>query len=947
MSLLPRAFYPASCVLAVAAFAAPVWSQPLPTDGRLVTGTLDNGLKYIIMHHDVPEGRVELYVHMGTGSLNESEKQRGIAHYLEHMAFNGSKNFEPGALIPLFESMGLQFGRDQNAYTNMEETVYQLSMPEVSPDLINKGLLFFSDVVGRLSLLPNEIDSERQIIQEERRRSLSGQQRAGYYVLEHLVPGSIYGQRITIGTEGTINSVTQEDFRDYYGRLYTASNATLMIVGDVKPEDMKPYIQNAFGDLPKKDKPTRQDLSIKIPAKPYAIVASDPELTSASIDITRIDMPRGEPKTVPEYRLELVERMGESCFNTRMQNKVSRGGTSFLRLSAGMGDSSGAIRESGISAFCEPGKWKQCLADSAAELQRARNFGFTSRELENAKKRIMSGAERSVKMEATTPSRGIIQRLNRDVGAGAVLMSPEQELTLLQELVPSITPEEVSRHFSKEMEPRNAAFVVVVPSSAEVPTEAQLLELGLNALKAHPEAEAEGALAESLMTDKPTPGKVAESTLHEATGTWNGWLSNGVRVHHKFMDERKDNVIISISLVGGELLETPENRGITAAAALALARPATSTLSSSDIRELMTGKKVIVGGMGGGRGGRGGGGASLTDGLRLIVAGSPDDIESGMQVAYLVLTDPKIEDAAFSQWKTQELQSIEGATKNPQRAASRVIARTIFPESDVRVQPLTAEQVTHIDQAAAQRWLDKLIAKSPIEVTIVGDLDRDRAIELVDTYLGSLPARGRVSEKTLMKERTIPRPKGPRTSIVTIKTETPQAFVLAGFYGANEKDVADVRALSMASRILSTRMIKEVREDAQLVYSIGASSSPATTFPGFGVVQAGATTEPHKVDALIAKLSEMYATFAKEGCTDEELKTAKLQFAKTFEDQYKEPGFWQSRLEQVSFRGTDLDEILAAPEAYQALTCEQIRAVFAKYYSPETMIVVAVKPEEQ
>jgi zinc protease len=922
-------------------------AQPLPNDERLTTGTLDNGLKYIILPHQVPPGRVEMYVHMDTGSLNETDRQRGIAHYLEHMAFNGSQNFPPGSVVPFFQSIGLQFGRDQNAFTNMQETSFQLSLPANDKETIGKGFQFFSDVVGRLSLIPKEVDAERQIIQEERRRSLGANERTNRHVMERIAPGSIYGQRLTIGTEQTINGVNEKDFHDYYGKWYGPSSATLIVVGDIKPEDVAPIIKEKFGDLPKKEKAKAQDIGVKAQDKPYAIVASDPELTDARLQITRIDVPRGSPKTVPQYRTNLVESIAEACFNTRMSDKVARGGTPFLRLNASMRESSNVIRESGVSATCEPSKWQECLAATALELQRARKYGFTQRDVDDAKKRMMSAAEQAVAHEATTPSRGIIGGINGAVGSNAPIMSAAQNLHLLEELLPTITVEEVSAYFAKEMEPRNAAFVAVVPTSVDVPTEAKLLEMGLNALKAEPSKDEEVKHAEKLMDQLPKAGAVAESTVHEATGVWSGWLSNGVRVHHKFMDERKDTVTISISLIGGELLETAENRGITAAAALPFGgRHATSKLTSADIRELMTGKKVNVGGGGGGgRGGRGGGGASLTDGLRLFVAGNPEDIETGMQLAYLLLSDPKIEEASFAQWKTQELLGIEAAMKDPARYAARATAATIFPVSEAKVQPLTVDQIKKIDQASAQAWLSRLVKTSPIEVTIVGDLPREKAVELVTKYLGALPNRERVTDSVFMSNRTMQRPKGERKHEETIHSATPKAWVMCGFYGADEQNLDDAHALTMASRILSTRMVKEVREDAQLVYSISTASQAATTYPGFGIVQAGATTDPEKVPALVAKLHEMFDTFAKGGCTEEELTTAKLQMAKTYEEQLKEPAYWQGRLEQIDFRGMTLDEITATPGAYQALTADQVKTVFAKYHSPQTRITVAIKPD--
>jgi zinc protease len=882
---------------------------------------------------------------MDTGSLNETDRQRGIAHYLEHMAFNGSEHFPPGSVIPFFQSLGMQFGRDQNAFTNMHETSFQLSLPDNTTEVIGKGLSFFSDVVGRLSLPPTEIDNERQIIQEERRRSLGGNERTGRYVIEHIAPGSIFGLRVPIGTEQTINSVNQADFKDYYGHWYGASNATLIVVGDIKPEDVIPVIKDKFADLPKKEKPKKQDVGIKAQDKPYGIVASDPEITSAQLEIARIDVPRGPTTTVPQLRIDLVESLSEACFNTRMSDKVSRGGNAFLNVSAGMGEDSNAIRQSGLSIGCEPSKWKDALTAGTMELQRARKFGFTQHELEEAKKRMTTSAERAVKTEATTPSRGLIHVINGEVGLGEPIMSAQQRLHLLEELLPSITVEEVSAYFAKEMDLKNAAFIAILPSTADVPTEPKFLELGLEALKVDPKPEAEIKTASKLMDELPKPGTVTESATHEGTGVWSGWLSNNVRVHHKFMDQRKDQVTVSIALIGGEMLETAENRGITSAAALPLGREhATSKLSSVDIRELMNGKNVVVGG-GGGFGGRGGGSGG-SDGLHLAVSGSPEDLEVGMQLAYLLLTDAKIEDAAFTQWKTREIERLEAMVKTAQGYGVRAAASIVYPKNEAKTQPVTVEAIQKIDKAAAQAWLNKLLATSPIEVTIVGDMPREKAIELAAKYLGSLPTRERVSENSFMSQRRMDRPKGTHRVEETIKSDTPQAFVVVGFYGADEKNLGDVRALNMAARILSTRMIDEVRVKAQLVYSIGTNSSPATIFPGFGFVQAGATTDPEKVSALVAKLSEMYGTFAKGGCTDEELTTAKGQMAKLYEEQMIEPAFWLSRLEGIDFRGRSLDDIMATPAAMQALTADQIKAAFAKYYSPDSLFVVAIKPEK-
>jgi len=245
-----------ACLVACAGASA--LAQPLPTDPGITAGELPNGLHYVIKRNANPPGRAVVWLHMHSGSLNETDRQRGIAHYLEHMAFNGSEHFKPGTLVPFFESLGMQFGRDQNAFTNMTQTTFQLSLPKADPDTLGKGMSFFSDVVSGLSLTTAEIDNERQIILEERRRGLGARQRTNDAIMARIAPGSMYAVRETIGLEETIKGVVQQDFRDYYGKWYAASNATLMVVADADPAEVAKVVGSAFAAAPKRERPTPQ-----------------------------------------------------------------------------------------------------------------------------------------------------------------------------------------------------------------------------------------------------------------------------------------------------------------------------------------------------------------------------------------------------------------------------------------------------------------------------------------------------------------------------------------------------------------------------------------------------------------------------------------------------------------------------------------------------------------
>ncbi|MEK7466490.1 MAG: insulinase family protein [Planctomycetota bacterium] len=923
--------------------------QPLPTDPALVTGQLDNGLRYIVRKHAVPPGRAVVWIHISSGSLNETDRQRGIAHYLEHMAFNGSENFKPGSVVPFFQSLGMTFGRDQNAFTNMEQTAYQLSLPDAKPETLDKGLLFFADVLFRLLLTKEEIDAERQIIQEERRRSLSARQRTSDYVMQHIAPGSLFGERDTIGTEATINGFTQQDFRDYYGKWYTASNATVMVVADADPAIVVKAIKDKFGAAPKKDRPADQSPGVKAYEKSFAVVASDAELTAEDIRIMRLEPARPPATTLALYRDALVVRVGESALNRRLEAKISRGGTSYLIGRISSGNDASTLFSTELSGRAAPGKWKAALQELALELQRARAFGFTAGELGAVKKQILSDAEREAETVSTVSASSHISRMNGSIESGQPILSPAQRLDLLGQMLPSITVEEVAKRFAAEFDPAAVAFVAVLPTSADVPTESQLLEIGTAALAVKPTQDVEIALATKLLPELPKPGEVKELEEHAASKVWSAWLSNNARVHYRFMDYRKNEATVTITLIGGDLLESAGNRGITQAAQLAWSRAATKGLTSTDVRALMTGRKVEVRGSGGGgggrgRGGRGGGGGGSPGAVSLTISGSPEDFETGFQLAYLLLTQPRIEEASFTQFQSTVKGLIQESMNSPSGLGARIATSLAFPDDEARTKPVTCENIDALTLAASQAWLEKLIKESPIEIAIVGDIPKDRALELAARYLGSLPPRPRVSPETLLPVRSLKRPAGPRTSEQTLDTPTKQAYVMSGFYGADQSNRDDVRALSMASRILSTRMTTEVREKAQLVYSIGASSRAATTWPGFGIFSASAPTEPTKTGALVEKLASMYAEFAKNGPTDEELDIAKKQMANTFDEQMKEPATWSGRLDTLTYQGTRLDDIVGEPAAFQALTAKQVKETFAKYYDPKNAIVVVVKP---
>ncbi|MFI4871111.1 MAG: M16 family metallopeptidase [Phycisphaerales bacterium JB061] len=921
-------------LVASAGLAGSVGAQQLEMRSDVVSGTLDNGMAYIIKEHANPPGRSAMYLHISSGSLNETDDIQGISHFLEHMAFNGSENFAPGELIPFFESIGLTFGRHQNAFTSFDQTTYILELPDAERDTLDKAMLFFSDVAFGLSLLQDEIDEERGVILEERRTRLSPQQRVQEEFFRRLAPGSTFGHRLPIGIEETLLTMQQKDFRQYVDTWYVPSNMTLIVVADADSDMILEEIRENFERGEFVERPADLDINLTPYDSMRSVVITDDELTESSIQIINIREPLPAVTTKEGMRQSLIEDLASSVFNRRLRKKINEGQTTMLSGGAFMSDLFNAVRVSIINADGRPDQWEALLEESARELRRARLHGFTSREIDDARKAVIASAERSAESEETLPARAILGSINSSVATGATVLSAAQRLELVNELVPTISDEEVSDSFDELYDDEKVSIVLTAPSAIDVPTEDELLALSREALAVTPEADVETDRPTELMASIPAGGEVTDVERHEATGVWSAWLDNGIRVHYRDMDYRKDSATITITLAGGKILENAQNKGVSEVAALAFLQPATRNLTSTNISDLMTGKKASF---------RGGGAGSDT--ISMSVSGNPDDMESAMQLAHLMLSEPVIEQSALDRWRDGQIQAIEQRKTLPMGKLQELLPTMISPEGETRLTPMSLERVEAITLDEAQDWLDYTVQTAPIEVSIVGDIDKQAAFDLVATYLGSLPARERISEDTLDEHRNIAHPEGPIEAFETMQTKTPMAIAVAGSFGPDQSNIRDVRLIRMATQILSTRMVKRIREEQQLVYSISAISQPSTAYPGMGLIFAAGPCMPGNEGKLASEIQSMFAEFAEFGPSGEEVETARGQMFNTLDEQLQEPGYWTGTLEDMTYRGTSLDDVAAIEQDYASFTADEIREAFDRYYGEESKVSVTVAPE--
>lgn len=918
---------------AVATTDPALFDQKLENRDDVLVGQLDNGLRYIIKRHENPPGRLNMMLHISSGSINETEAQRGMAHFLEHLAFNGSENFGPGETIKLFEKLGLTFGRDQNAFTSFDQTVYILQVPETTPELVEPGMLFLSDVLGRLLLLPAEVESEREVVLEEYRRGRGPEARVFDELIERITPGSRLSKRLPIGTPDHIKTFSAKDARDYWEHWYTTGNATLIVAGDMDPEAVIPYIQQAFGSLPAGARPADESALVDPYAEPFAVVITDPELTEAEFSMYTLDHPGGPATTMGDVREQLIDQIADWVFNRRLQEKVASGEVSFRRGSASSQDLFNAMRFSSVGVTGDAADWSSMVENLATEFKRTEQYGFSEREIEDARKALLAQSQQFARIESTLPGRVITQLMLQAVNNEEPLLSASQIAGYMTDLLPGITAEEVSARFRELHRPDHSAYVLTAPEGPGVPTESELLAATLDALAKDVSAEDDADRPTELMAQIPQPGTLAEMQLHPQSAVFSAWLDNGVRMHHRFMDYRKDSATVVITVAGGRIEETAETRGLSAAAAVALRNPATSTLTSTDVRNLLTGLNVDVSGRAG------------ADAMTISVSGSPEDLEAGLQVAHLLLTDAKLEGPAFEHWMQAAAQSIEGRKTQPQRLFREILQQEWYPKDDPRHALLEQSDLDHLTLEGAQAWLSGVLSDGPIEVSVVGDIDRARATELVATYLGSLAPRERITPSTFSGLRAITPRKGPVTVDRTITSLAPTAFVFGGFYGVDGTDVDGVIMMQIAAQVLRSRMIQVLREEKGLVYSIGAVNRPATAYPGFGQFFAASPCEVDKADELAEGIHEMYEEFAKSGPTDEELATAKLQLANITDEGMKEPAFWTGRLQDMTYRGLRLTDVVESPQRLQTYSATEIRDVFRKAFSKDRQFTFIVRPK--
>jgi zinc protease len=870
-----------------------------------------------------------------TGSLNEEEGQEGLAHYLEHMAFKGTEHFPARELITYFESIGLRFGQHQNAFTSFDQTTYTLSLPNTQPETLDKGLLYLADVALRMHLDAEDVEKERSVILEEKRARKGVQQRLTDKLFPELLPGARAARRLPIGLEETISRFKREDFVSYYDTWYHPAKVLILAVGDAPAETVIAAITKNFAPL---TRPQPAPMNKASGIQPYTtirtVVVTDPELTTANIETLAL-RPRIPTTTLADVRRHLLERLGTWMLNRRMEQRIREGTAPYQTASVRYGTLLSTTEQIGASAESAPSAWREALTTLLTDVQQARLHGFTDQEFELAKKATLAAAEHAAQTEATRDARAFLYEMNRAFSTGEEPHAATQYAAWLQQLLPGIGKAEVDSVFATDFAPERRTYVLSLPEHAglDVPSR-EVFQAAVQTVLVQPVTPWQATTRPTALLDKaPQPGTITAQTRYAPLDIVQVTFANNVRVHYRFMDFKKDEVTVSLTLAGGVIRESAAQRGITEMATLALSMPATARLSSTDIRDLMTGKKVRVT-------------ARLSeDAVTLSVSGAPEALEAGLQLAYVLLQDARLEPASVTLWKEQRLQELAAARTDIDTRA-REAAALVTSGNDPRRALLTAEDVKARAEAlpAAQAWLETLTHTAPLEVAIVGDLPEARALELAALYLGSLPTRPR-QDPSLTPLRQMVGFTGPLERALEVETITPRAHPILLWRSADWQDVRGRRLMFIASRILERRVRQAVREERGLTYSTSTYAQPSKVYPGTSALYVEFTADPEKVTEAVAIAKAEVERFAAAGPTDEEMDTVRKQLQNNLESMYKEPQFWVDVLSDLEYHDTKLDDIDGAIAKFLAFRKEEVAAEMRKTVTPERFAVISARPK--
>ena len=911
-------------------------TEKLPLDPNVKTGKLSNGLTYYIRKNVKPEKKIELRLIVNAGSILEDDDQQGLAHFTEHMAFNGSKNFQKNDIVSFLQSIGVEFGADLNAYTGFNETVYILPIPTEKKENVEKGFQILEDWASTVAFDGAEINKERGVVLEEERLGKGAEDRMFRVTYPRMFEGSIYANRLPIGKADVIKNFKPEVIKRFYSNWYRPNLMAVAVVGDLDPAEAEKLIRQHFEKLknPAKEKP--RTLAEVFPRKKSeGLVVTDKEATNHVIEIYHSYKKAKEEITVGDYREYLVRRLFTSMLSQRMQELTQKANPPFVFGASSI--SSWARGYEGYSAFAylSKGGPEPAIQALVQENERARKFGFTPAEIERTKKMLLKSIERSYNERDKTESANLVDEYVRHFLDQEPIPGIENEFGYYKEFLDGISLDEVNQYTAKAIPPvtENKLVVLTGPDKADfkIPTNEELLAMTENAGKADVKPYEEKAIASSLMDKIPAAGKITSEKENKEIGTTELTLSNGVKVILKPTDFKNDQIIMTASRFGGQNLYDPKDRFSAEYASTIVSQMGAGQFSPVDMRKVLAGKNASV--------------SPRISGLSESVSGqcSAVDVETMLQLTNLYFTQPRQDNELFSSFVTKQQALYQNMTSDPQFTFQDSIFKILYKNHPWAPRLPKAENFAKIDQQRAlEIYKERFGNANGFTFVLVGKFDLATIKPLLATYLGSLPS----NEKTSTFKDVGLRPvKGPLKKEVKKGTE-PKSFIRLFWNGEAPYSDEEQFKLQALTELLNIKLIESLREDLGGVYSGGIYASlnkyPYNNYSIGTSLPCGPENVDKIIKATLAEIDKVKTTGPQEADLNKVKETWKQQYLVNVKDN----NFWARQLLQSIELGSNPTGVLTYEKRVDAITLKDLKDTANKYFDTKNYVQIVLNPEK-
>lgn len=906
----------------------------IPTDPAVTWGVLDSGMRYAILPNPEPPGRVSLRLHVDAGSLMEAENQRGLAHFLEHMAFNGTTNFEAGSMVKYFQRLGMGFGNHTNAHTSFNETVYKLELPNTEEKTLDDSFKLLRDYADGMQLPEVEIERERGIIMSEKRSRDSVGWRTFVEQIKFAFPEHLISERMPIGIDEVIQNAPRERFVEFYNDWYTPNRMVLIAVGDIDVETIKGQIDKHFATLEARDKTPLQDLG-KISNRGIAThYHYEKEAGETSVSIETFAPPSKLPHNQKRRAEELRQKIASQIVNRRLE-RISKDETSPIsagRLHAGDFYDLGFAMAGSISADCKAENWEAALKLIEQELRKALEFGFTEAELTEAKAKMRNAYENAAEQADTRISRDLANRISSSIGNRTVFSHPKDSLAWAEAELEKVTAEECLNSIKSIWE-SGGETLLLLSGNAEVENAGDKLtsiyeESSAVAVEAPQEIEA----AEFAYADLPEPGKVAEKKEIEDLDVTQLRFENNVRVNLKVTDFEEQTIHIRARIGAGTITEPKDKPGLGTFLSGTFTGGGLEAHSDDDLQRIFAGKSV-------------GGGMSVSDDAFTFTAKTKsEDLHDQLLLMRAYITNPGFRKEAVTEFRRgldYMYQQIERTAQGVSSAKGSTYLhggdlRFGYPERSVMLSRTTEE---------AKEWIAPALKDGYLEISVVGDFEKEDVIEKLAATFGNLPERA-AEKPAYEEERTVNFPDG-GTKEFSFQSEIPKALTLVYWPTVDIFDIKKTRRLGILGAVLDDRLREKVREELGDSYSPFAHNIPSDTWKDYGYIFAAVTVDPAQSESVAKVVGEIAKELATgTSITQDELDRAKKPNIVSIEEMRRTNRYWLgSVLESSQEYPERLDWSRHFVDDYKAITVDEVNALAKEYLTGDSQVTIMIKPE--